>query len=130
MFTQISVMIRYRALDVYEIITALQEIPACVSLQFLKKLPSCYDPSQDFHQLWSEAVSSDRMLGAEEKRILLDFGGTFGMSDIDGQLTSLESASASMQETEHLRNDDYTKKGRLYRSVGMLFGIMAGILVI
>lgn len=130
MMNQISVMIRYQALDVYEITTALRQLPACAELHFLKLLPAQYEPSQDFHQVWKEAVQSDKMLGNEETGLLLEFGCSFGMSDAEGQLSSLEAALASLSVIEKRRSEEYAKKGKLYRSVGMLFGVMAGIIVI
>ena len=61
---------------------------------------------------------------------MIDFGNFFGTSDIEGQLTSIDSSLERLHEIQKVRCEDYKRKGKLYRSIGMLFGVMAGIIVI
>lgn len=130
MLTQICVMIRYRSLDVYEIIRELHTSEVCGNLEFLRNLPDVYEPGTNFHDVWDKAVSEDDLLSGEERSILLSFGSTLGTSDADGQISSAESAIERIRELERIRSEEYSRKGKLYRSVGMLFGTMVGILII
>ena len=62
--------------------------------------------------------------------MLISFGKTFGTSDTEGQLLSAEQASERIYDIEKQRSEEYLKKGKLFRSVGVLFGIMAGIMIV
>lgn len=127
MLLKISVLIRYQALDVYEIVRELRNDSSLSQLAFLSHLPECYEEGANFSMQWREAVAADTTLGEEEQALLFSFGQSFGASDIEGQLLLLESAAASFSELEKQRTANYTQKGKLYRSVGILFGVMAGI---
>ncbi|MCD7810665.1 MAG: stage III sporulation protein AB [Ruminococcus sp.] len=130
MLMQISVMIRFRVLTVYEIVGELHASGSFVNLHFLDELPEEYESGTDFHELWAAAVSGDRLIPDEEKKILLSFGADLGTSDIEGQTASIEASLENLRELQKRRNEDYQRKGKLYRSVGMLFGTMAGIMVV
>ena len=73
---------------------------------------------------------SEGNLPEDEQRILLAFGEMIGTSDLQGQLTSISGFEAELDTLEKRRKEDFLRKGRLYRSAGTLFGVMAGILVI
>ena len=62
--------------------------------------------------------------------ILLDFGDLLGTSDIDGQLIGISAVKALMLERFQRRSEEYHSKAKLYRSVGVLAGVMVGIMVI
>lgn len=130
LLTEISVYIRYRGLNVYEISRELNTSDRFQHLDFIGKLPTEYVPSEDFHALWNRAVDNDSCMGADEKALLRSFGAVLGTSDIDGQLLSVEGALEDLKKTEDKRSEEYRRKGKLYRSLGMLFGVMAGILFI
>lgn len=130
MLIQVSVMIRYRALNVYEIVRELHCSGSYPELEFLRELPESYEAGADFTELWAKAVENDNGIGAEEKRLLTAFGAELGTSDIDGQLMTIQSAIESMSGIESRRSEEYRAKGRLYRSIGALFGLMTGIVLI
>lgn len=127
MLMQISVMIRYKRLNVYEIFHELNNSKSFAGLGFLKNLPENYEAGSDVHSLWRDAVSNDIYIGGEEKNILLSFGSVLGTSDAEGQIMSIDSIAESVKVLEVKRSEEYLKKGKLYRSLGMLFGTMAGI---
>lgn len=130
MLIQVSIMIRHRGLDVYEIFNEILSSGGYRCLMFLNKLPDKYRPGENFHEIWRDAVSSDKTIGDEEKQQLLSFGENLGTSDIEGQLMSIESVIELIKQIEQKRNEEYYRKGRLYRSVGLLFGVIAGIMVV
>lgn len=125
-----SINIRFQAMDVYELSGRLKASSELYGLTFLKKLPEFFSESENFHEQWKGAVLSQGNIPDDEKRILLGFGDMIGTSDIEGQLSSISVYEAEIEALEGKRRDNFLHKGRLYRSVGTLFGIMAGILVI
>lgn len=128
MLMQISVMIRYKALTVYEIVCELHCSDLCSRLNFLKSLPESYETGKNFRKIWSDSILSDTEIPDEEREILLSFGSTLGTSDIEGQVASIDAALEKIGMIQSRRSKEYQQKGKLYRSVGMLFGIMAGIM--
>lgn len=130
MLIQISVLVRYKCMNVYEIFHELKNSDAYPDLVFLDKLPDEYIPGVDFHYIWNESVRGDIQLGAEEKSCLIAFGESFGISDTEGQLMSIEAALESVRSLENRRSEEYLQKSKLFRSVGMLFGAMIGIMLI
>ena len=43
---------------------------------------------------------------------------------------TIQSAIETMSSIESRRSEEYLKKGRLYRSIGALFGLMTGIILV
>lgn len=130
LFTQLHIKIRYSAPDVYELIGELRGLALFSNLDFIGRLPSEFSPDINFHENWQKAVSSDASLGEDEKRLLISFGAVLGTSDIDGQLMAIEEAIETLSGIEDRRIEEYSRKGKLYRSLGMLSGVMVGILLI
>lgn len=63
-------------------------------------------------------------------RILADFWKELGTSDSEGQIKMLSSLEVQAKKLVEVRVAEYEKYGKMYRSVGILFGLMAGIAVI
>ncbi len=130
LIVKISILIRYRGLNVYEIVRELKASSDIVNLSFIENLPSEFKAGSDFHKLWCTAVENDISIGKDESKILCKFGNVLGTSDIEGQLLSIESILEELKNIEQIRQDEYRRKGKLYRSLGVLFGVMTGILLI
>lgn len=126
---RIGIMIKYRSLDVYGISSELKKSEAFSELEFIKNLPDDF-VEESFESVWNRAVNSDNSIGDEEKRALISFGETFGASDTQGQLSSIEMLIENLKNTEQKRRAEYEKKGRLYRCAGLLAGIMTGIMIL
>ena len=119
-----AILIRYQGLSVYELSANLKNCSGLSSLSFIKALP------ENFYAQWKSAVNSQTDIPDEERKLILRFGEILGTSDIEGQLASIESIKQELSALEKRRSDCFIQKGRLYRSVGTLFGVMTGILVI
>ena len=92
---------------------------------------TCYERCQngaDFPSAWTETVERISGLQNEEKRLLLDFGKTFGMTDHSGQLDSCSLMRSHLKRLLEESRYELQKKGKLYRSLGILCG--AGIVLI
>lgn len=130
MLLNTSVIIRCRASDVYTIASELKQDRSLQRLTFLQKIPEEYTPEENFREVWYEALELQKNLPEDARRILSEFGAVIGQSDIEGQLVSIDALSENASILEKKYSGIYSQKGRLYRSVGMLFGIMVGILII
>ncbi len=130
MFSMISGLLRHRALNVYEIVHELNMSQQFGELNFLSDLPDVYRTEENFHDSWRDCIQQDETILAEERELLLSFGSTFGTTDVVGQLLNIESAIERFSEIERLRSENYRCKGKMYRSIGLLFGAMAGIMII
>ncbi len=128
---RIGIMIRYKSLNIYGIISELKKSESLSGLEFIKNLPDDYENFQEnFSDLWCRAVNSDSGIGDDEKKILTAFGETFGSGDIKGELSEIEMLIENLRIAGEKRRREYEKKGRLYRSVGILSGVMTGILIL
>ena len=123
-FRSSAIMIRYRCLDVYELIR---------NARMSGKYPSLtetYEVGEDFRKAWSQAVAGEATIPQEERRLLSEFGTIIGASDAEGQQKSLSAFEKEAEQLAVMRRETYLKKGKLYRSVGLLFGLMGAILLI
>lgn len=115
--------------DIYAICSELRRDSELSRLNFLRELPTSYSAGCDMRKCWREAVCGQNYPEREED-ILLRLGGILGRTDSESQQTAIAGLIA---ETEHLtaqQDELYSKRGRIYRTAGLLFGVMAGILVI
>lgn len=121
--------IRCRAEDVYGIVRRLKA-EKLRYIGFLSGIPDDYSPESDFRSDWLDALERDRSVPEEEKRLLAELGGTLGRGDISGQLEEVSALLATTGDLALRRREEYANKGRLYRTIGMLTGIMMGIIVV
>ena len=127
MLNSISLMIRYNNYEIPEILHELCKNEECS--EYISEAAVQNEKGMDFHTAWWKAVEKYVKL-KPEREILLRFGNEFGLSDIDGQIKLIEGITAEINEVKILRTDEYNKYGRVYRTVGILFGLMAGVIII
>ena len=130
MFMNTAVIIRCSAVDVYSIGSELRKNKKFQRMDFLKTIPEKYSPFNNFREVWINAVKSQKNLPDDVQGLLCDFGYVLGQSDIEGQLASIATLTEKADILEKNYSDIYNQKGKLYRSIGILFGIMTGILII
>lgn len=128
-FRLFETMIRSSGTDIYSIFSVVKR-EELTALSFINRLSDEYSSQCDFHREWREQLSSEGDIPQEEKGILLDFGALLGTSDIDGQLCGIAAVRSLMQECYERRSKEYHSKAKIYRSVGVLAGVMAGIMVV
>ena len=87
------------------------------------------ESSDDLNERLCRSVEKSE-LEQEEKTVLMRYCKELGTSDLEGQMAMLGSLVEMAAELRERRKEDYIKYGRLYRSVGILFGLMAGIAII
>ncbi|MBP5430925.1 stage III sporulation protein AB [Ruminococcus sp.] len=98
-------------------------------LCFIKNIPLSYNAGANFRTDWERAVFKSQ-IPDEEKNILIEFGAVLGTSDTERQLRTISAFINEVHALFEQRHSEYMKKGKLYRTLGMLTGIMIGIIII
>ena len=124
-----GIMIRSSGADVYKLMLELKKTGVGL-MHFIEKMPDIYTETANFRSLWADAVSSESGIPAEEKKLLIDFGNILGTTDIEGQISSISAQITLMEGLREQRMAEYRQKGRLYRSLGVMAGVMIGIIII
>lgn len=122
------VEVRYSNCTVKEMIVRCAENKQFSELLFLKRLSECSEG--EIKREWRIAIKEEAHLLDEDKEALIGVGNALGETDKQGQLLSLEQFSELLRHRLDESESDYLKKGRMYRSVGLLGGIAAGIVII
>ncbi len=77
-----------------------------------------------------EKTKEQLCLTAEELYIVSSFGKLLGVSDTSGQLENIELATARLELCEKQAIEDERRRGRLYRSLGVIGGIVLAVIFI
>jgi len=117
-----TLLIRYRALPVKELFAELSRY------DFIKTVE--VSESGDFRESWGVAADSLTELDVGDRGIVKAVGLSLGNSDIEGQLSMLEANAALLKSNADQAAELYLKKGKMYRSFGMLGGLLTAIMII
>lgn len=80
---------------------------------------------------WIEAIDkSDNNLNKEDKRIIKDFSKLLGQTDVEGQISSVELVINFLDKQIEEAIIERKKSEKLYRTLGMTFGLGLVILLI
>lgn len=129
MTDETATLIRYRSLTVREIFLMLKENRIYSDLLFLQNADFS-DKSRPVGEIWQESIDSDFTLSSEEKKLLIQLGRQLGTTDTQGQLSVISVFNESLDTMIEKQSEKYAVKGKLCRSMGILAGAMAGILII
>lgn len=130
MLEEISIMIRFNSLTLKEIVSELEGTEVFDDFKFLKKLKIILIGVVSFPSAWEQSVKEDDILSESEKKLLIEIGYSLGTSDIDGQLSTLNIYKIRFDELIEEESEKYRVKGKMYRSLGVMFGAMIGILIV
>ena len=128
LISQFRSSVRFSNCTVKEMLTQATENEQFSELTFLKKLSDC--DGSELKTVWRNAVREETELSDDDKEALCGLGNTLGATDKEGQLLSFEQFSELLERHLEEANEEYQKKGRMYRSVGSLGGIAVGIVII
>lgn len=130
MLDDISTLIRFQALTVYEIVENLSKNSTYSNLEFITYVKSSIRVDKPFYEIWQEAIYKDKMLSEKERHLLENLGNSLGSSDIDGQISSIDLYKNNAEILMNSARDEYVKKSRLYNSLGVLVGVFISIMLI
>lgn len=128
---EISVKIRYTNSEMVEIFAASSQNPEYKELCFVRcYYPDNNDKNYNFHLLWQEGVKRQPYINQRDKELLMGLGENLGQTDTEGQLSFLELYFDLMKNQLEQAKKEYTDKGKMYRSVGLLCGLAVGIMIL
>lgn len=130
MLSEISDYIRWNSLTLHEIAERLSEKKEFSEFEFVNILYENCKEIRSFPLAWDNAVKSDTKLSDEEKTFLYEIGNSLGTTDTKGQLSAIAMYNARIENMIHEEIEKYKVRGKLYRSLGVAFGAMTGILII
>lgn len=130
MLEEISIMIRFNSLTLKEIIYELENEELFCDFKFLKILKIMLDKPISFPEAWEQAIKKDDIISESEKKVLIELGFNLGTTDIDGQLSTLNIYKIRFDKMIEEESEKYRVKGKMYRSLGIMFGAMIGILIV
>lgn len=116
-----ALLIRYRALPVSELFNELSRY------EFIRRVSEWGNAGREN---WVSVTNELTELEDTERGIVKSVGMSLGTSDINGQLSMLEVNSQLLAKQVEIAHEQYIKKGKLYRSAGILAGLFVAILVI
>ncbi|MCH5200276.1 MAG: stage III sporulation protein AB [Oscillospiraceae bacterium] len=129
LINELTVQIKYTNTEIGAMLKTASQNEAYQALLFVT---SCADISEngDFHPLWNDGVKKQPYLTPADRELLFALGDRLGATDLDGQLSFLELTCEMLKKQQQEASENYRKKGRMYRSVGLLCGLAAGIMVL
>ena len=126
---ELTVQIKYTNTEIGAMLKSASRNEAYQNLLFVT---SCADVSEngDFHQPWNDGVKKQPFLTPTDRELLYALGDRLGETDLDGQLSFLELTCEMLKKQQQEAAENYRQKGKMYRSVGVLCGLAAGIMVL
>lgn len=127
--SELSILMKYSGDTLFNLISELSERESIRNLTFLPDVINSMSEGMAFPYSWKNALSNDKNLYSELKELLFTLGESLGTSDIEGQLVSIERAEEELSVIYENALSLYRKKGKLYRSIGILGGMTAALLL-
>lgn len=132
MLEELRLLIGFESAEVGEIIQRLLKNKRLSGLSFIGYIAENFDVGTDFGLLWENAVEKQQycFLSSEEKEFIKDIGRKLGKSDLNGQINAIEYEKNELENMIRSADDDYCRKAKLYRSLGVLCGAFIAILFV
>lgn len=108
----------------------LCSLAARADFQELVFLRTAAEESCAFPESWRHALETDKTLCADEREILRTVGSTLGSTELSAQLSALKLCCERLRRLREAAESEVVRRGRLYRSMGILTGIFLVILLL
>lgn len=122
-------IMRFSCEPLPELINELAYRSGFMQLGFIQTVAGCMEEGVFFPDAWQRGIDEDGKITPELRVILEPLGESLGASDIEGQLMTLGRTEEQLQELYRMTQEQYTRKGRLYRCLGILGGMSAALLI-
>lgn len=93
----------------------------------------CRKDSGNLMEIWSQEVEiylTENMFPGEERQRLMELGGFLGRADIDMQIRYLDRYLEQLTDAIKKRKSALGEKKKLYRSLGIIGGILIAVMLI
>lgn len=125
---KMSVQIRYRALPLGDLFDTLKGDDFINAVLEQSKSETVQNPN--WHDAWNNAVNGFPELDEGDKELLKSVGNSLGGSDTAGQTAMLELNRELLANRLRGASENFSKKGAMYRSVGLLTGLGLAVIII
>ena len=125
---EMGVLMQYQMSTLGELLDTFSNRSVYQEFQFLSQTAAHMQQQTPFVQAWSEQVQAEKHLSPEVKDVVLELGEELGRTDLEGQLSALSQAHIQLQRFQDTYRVTYQKKGKLYRSLGLLAGLLLAVL--
>ncbi len=122
--------IRCQNTELRELLGQMAVHPNYSRFGFLKAVSEGLSPGTPPQEVWQRAVRSDPAVPARVQEILCSLGNVLGTTDTQGQLAALELHRIQLRAAAGESRERYTVQGKLYRSLGLLGGAAAVVLLL
>lgn len=132
MLEEIRLLIEFESAEVGEIVQRLFNNKRLTELDFIRTIAEIIDEETDFGTLWEKSIEIQQygFLSTEEKEFIKDIGRKLGKSDLNGQINTIKFEQNELKNMIRAADDDYCRKAKLYRSLGVLCGAFLAIMFI
>ncbi len=125
-----AALIRCQTPELDELLERLAAHPNYRCFAFLHEISTKLSPTAPPGMLWQRAVRADAAVPAQARDILCSLGNVLGTTDVDGQLAALELHRTQLRAMARESRERSTRQGKLYRSLGLLGGMMLAVLLL
>lgn len=125
LLADMAAVLRYQSPTVWELTAYLAAQPRYRTFAFL----GVTETDGRFHVAWTAAVERESALQPEERALLAELGEVLGTTDTDGQLSQLLLFQTRADVLVTQAQARYETKGKLYRTLGLLGGAAAAVLL-
>lgn len=114
-----------------EILREIEQKKTVKDLTFLPVCLSFHQNGMAFPTAWRESLKDPAMdvLTEEERQILSDIGDVLGSTGLQGQLDQLHLLQIRLKNQLDAASQHYATSGKLYRSLGLMGGVLLVILL-
>lgn len=126
---ELGILMRWNGDTLPVLLGDLADKQTYTPLTFLKNVIPQLEKGIVFSEAWKAAIQSMRRLPEELRRLLLSLGESLGTSDLEGQMKTLAQHQQQLSRICQSAAEQYHKKGKLYRSIGLLGGMSAALLL-
>ena len=121
--------IRYTQAELPELLGMLTKPPYFRRFRFAEEILEKLSPMTPPQMLWQAAVEGDPEVPESAQEILIRLGTSLGTTDTEGQLAALSLCRTQLRKAAGDASEVCRVKGRLYRVLGVLGGLMLGVLL-
>lgn len=127
--TMLDSRIRYTAQPIPPLLKELYRTSDLSALGFLPRLADC--PAAELASEWCRCVEGElTALSPPDRQLLAAFGGLLGRTDVCGQTAHCRAYAARFEERRAAAEKEFSEKGKLYPTMGLLGGLGVAVLLI
>lgn len=127
LFRNMTAYVTYNGYKLDEMLKAQCKTSRCY---ISDKLIAVCESGGNISEEWDACVNTSGCLKAEERNILSELGRNIGKSNTEGETAVLALAQTRLESVLESASEEKKRKGRLYRTLGIMLGAAVGIMLI